>query len=90
MSPVIQIPDRNNAHKVTITLPPAFFTLRQEEVVVHVPLYSFIDDLADGPSRWHCVGEFMGPVVMWGLVFEKRYCKYSRVILDSRYISLVR
>ena len=90
MSAVIQIPDRNNAHKVTKTLPPAFFSVRQEEVVVHVPLYSFIDDLTDGPSSWQCVGEFMGAVVMWGLVFEKRYSKYSRVIMDSRYISLVR
>ena len=57
---------------------------------MHVPLYSFIDDLADGRSRRQCVGEFMGAVVMWGLVFEKSNSKYSRVIMDSRYISLVR
>ena len=81
MSVVVQIPDVNDAHEIAATLPPALFSVGQEQVVVHVERESFIDDPTDGRARRQCVGETVGAAVSRGRVHDQSDCKDGRVVV---------
>lgn len=81
MSVVVQIPDGNDAHEIAATLPPAFFGVGQEQVVVHVERESFINDPTDGRARRQCVGEAVGAAVSRGRVPDQSDCKGGRVVV---------